>query len=157
MRKQAFAWFTLESFVMPTKTTYPLQIFYDGSCPLCAAKMELYRGKEHGGRLEFVDVSAPAFDPAPYGIPLAAFMYELHAIDGSGNVFRGVDAFRAIWQALPPSSWYGLLGILVSLPLVHFIAGLVYRLVAGTRRYLPANRDACSDGSCRIGRGGPSP
>ncbi|NJD92292.1 MAG: DUF393 domain-containing protein [Geobacter sp.] len=118
---------------MAKTAPYPLRIFYDGSCPLCSSKMAYYRGKEHGGRLLFVDISAAEFDPSPYGIPLSAFMYELHAIDGAGKLYRGVDAFRIIWQALPPSSWYGLLGFLIGLPLVHAAAALVYRAVARTR------------------------
>jgi len=141
---------------MAAKATYPLQIFYDGSCSLCRAKMEYYRRKEHGGRLVFVDISAPEFEPLPYGIPLAVLMYEMHAIDASGTLYRGVDAFRVIWQALP-STRYALLGFLICLPVVHLAAALVYRAVAGTRRYLPAGQNPCSDGSCRIGRGRGSP
>lgn len=138
---------------MATKTTYPLQIFYDGSCSLCVAKMEFYRLKEQTGRLVFVDISDPSFDPAPYDIPLETFMYEMHAIDADGNLYRGVEAFGAIWQGLAPSAWYGLLGFLISLPGVRFAARLVYRAVAGTRRYLPAGYHVCADGSCRVGKG----
>lgn len=119
--------------------TYPLQIFYDGSCSLCRAKMEFYRRKEHGGKLVFVDFTAPEFDPVPFAIPLADLMYELHAIDETGTLYRGVDAFRAIWQALSPSAWYSLLGFLIGLPVIHSAAGLVYRAVAGTRRHLPGS------------------
>lgn len=120
---------------MATMATYPLRIFYDGSCSLCSAKMALYRRRDQFGRLVFVDISAPGFDPDPFAIPLAAFMYELHVIDGSGNLHRGVDALRVIWQALPSSTWYGLLGLLISLPLVHAVAALVYRAVAGSRHH----------------------
>jgi predicted DCC family thiol-disulfide oxidoreductase YuxK len=134
---------------------YPLKIFFDGSCSLCAAEMATYRGKEQAGRLRFVDISAPEFDPTPYGITLAAFMHEMHAIDPEGRVYRGVDAFRAIWQAFPASTWYGLLGALVALPGVHLLARAAYWCFARTRRFLPKGRAACSDGSCRIGRDGP--
>ncbi len=140
---------------MATENTYPLRIFYDGSCPLCVAKMGYYRHQEHTGRLVFVDISGPAFDPTPYGIPLAAFMYELHAIDDAGTVLRGVDAFVAIWQALPHTTWYGLLGFLVNLPAVHSAARLVYRAIAGTRRYLPPRPGPCGNDSCRNGKGSP--
>jgi len=136
-----------------TFPAYPLQIYYDGSCQVCAAKMATYRRKDHGGRLVFVDVSSPEFDPAPYGITLAAFMYELHAIDGGNRVYRGVDAFRAIWQAFPASTWYGLLGTLVSLPGVHLLARLAYWSFARLRKFLPGEDDACRDGSCRLGKG----
>jgi predicted DCC family thiol-disulfide oxidoreductase YuxK len=137
---------------MPAAPAFPLQIFFDGACSLCAAKMEAYRRKEHGSRLVFVDISAPGFDPAPYGITLEAFMYEMHAIDREGRVYRGVEAFRAIWQAFPASTWYGFLGTLITLPGANFCARLVYRGFARVRRYLPKSRDACADGSCRLGR-----
>lgn len=142
---------------MPDTPVFSLQVFYDGSCSVCAAEMGVYRSKEHGGRLLFVDVSAPGFDPTPYGITLDAFMYEMHAIDREGRVYRGVDAFRAIWQAFPSSTLYGLLGTLVALPGINVVARLAYRGFARIRKYLPKNRDAYRDGSCRIGKGGPPP
>ena len=37
---------------MPDRPAYPLQIFYDGSCSVCAAEMKIYRSKEHAGRLK---------------------------------------------------------------------------------------------------------
>ncbi|GAM08645.1 putative protein [Geobacter sp. OR-1] len=133
-------------------TEYPVQVFYDGSCSLCTAKMAFYREKEKKGRLVFVDISAPSFDATLYDMPLAAFMYEMHAIDRWGEVYRGVDAFRVIWQALPSSLWYGLLGTLVSLPGIHFLARLVYRTIAGMRKLLPKSHGACPDGTCSLGR-----
>ena len=140
---------------MPDTPAFPLQIFFDGSCSVCAGEMEVYLGKEHGGRLLFVDISAPEFDPSPYGITLDAFMYEMHAIDREGRVYRGVEAFRAIWQAFPASTRYGLLAALVSLPVVDFLARLAYRGFARTRKYLPKNRAECKDWTCRLGKDGP--
>ena len=136
---------------------FPLQDFYDGSCSICAAEMELYRRREHGGRLIFVDVSRPDFDPAPYGIALGAFMHEMHAIDSQGRVYRGVEAFRAIWHAFPASTWYGFLGTLIALPGMNLLARLAYRGFARIRRYLPKRRNACDDGVCRRGEKEPPP
>jgi predicted DCC family thiol-disulfide oxidoreductase YuxK len=140
---------------MPEIPAYPLQIFFDGSCSVCAAEMEVYRRKEHGGRLLFVDIGAPEFDPTPYGITLEAFMYEMHAIDRENRVYRGVDAFRAIWQAFPAATRYGLLGALVALPGVHLLARATYWCFARIRRFLPKNREACRDGTCGLGRDKP--
>ena len=140
---------------MPDIPAYPLQVFFDGSCSVCAAEMEVYRSKEHGGRLRFVDISDPAFDPAPYGITLEAFMFEMHAIDRENHVYRGVDAFRAIWQAFPASTRYGLLGALVTLPGVHLLARLTYWSFARFRRFLPKGNEACKDGTCGLGRDKP--
>ena len=140
---------------MPDTPAYPLQVFFDGSCSVCATEMEVYRRKEHAGRLGFVDISDPGFDPTPYGISLATFMHEMHAIDQAGRVFRGVEAFWAIWQAFPASTWCGLLGTLVTLPGVNFLARLAYWCFARIRRFLPKSQEACPDGTCRLGRAKP--
>lgn len=138
---------------MLTTPDFPLQVFYDGACSVCATEVERYGRKDHDGRLILVDISDPAFDPAPFRIPLADFMFQMHAIDRSGKVFRGVEAFWAIWQAFPSSTLLGLCGTLISLPLVNPLARLCYRIFAGLRGYLPKRRRDCSSGSCRIGRG----
>ncbi len=138
---------------MPDIPVFPAKVFYDGSCSVCAGQMEKYRAKEHGGRLLFVDVSVPEFDPAPYGIPLDEFMHEMHCIDRRGRVYRGVEAFRAVWLAFPASRRYALLAALVRIPGVNLAARVIYWSFARIRGYLPKNRDACRDGRCRIGRG----
>lgn len=122
---------------MAVPPVYPLRVFYDGSCRVCAAEMAAYRRRDQGGRLLFIDISLPEFDPTPYGITLAALMYELHAIDRDGRVYREVDAFRAIWRAFPASTLYGFLGTVTSLPGVRLLARLSYRGFARLRRYLP--------------------
>ena len=134
---------------MMTAPDFPLQVFYDGACSVCATEVERYGRKDRAGRLILVDISAPGFDSAPYGIPRADFMFQMHAIDRSGRVFRGVEAFWAIWQAFPSSTLLGLCGTLITLPLVNPLARLCYRIFAGLRGYLPKRRQDCSSGSCR--------
>jgi predicted DCC family thiol-disulfide oxidoreductase YuxK len=79
-------------------------------------------------------------------------MYEMHAIDCSGRVFRGVDAFRVIWQAFPSSTWYGLMGALVNLPGVNLMGRFVYLGVARMRKFLPTRRETCKEGVCGLGK-----
>ncbi len=133
---------------MSVKPEFPVKVFYDGSCWVCSREMYTYMGKNHGGRLEFVDITGPDFNPAEYGISLADFMYQMHAIDRTGRVYRGVEAFRAIWQAFPDSPWYGFLGGLVGLPGAGHIARAAYRAFAGIRKYLPKRPGAV----CRTGK-----
>jgi predicted DCC family thiol-disulfide oxidoreductase YuxK len=137
---------------MPNTPTFPLTVFYDGACIVCSTEIEQYRHKDHAGRLILVDISAPGFKPEPYTIDLQSFMYELHAIDQAGTVYTGIEAFRAIWQAFPSSTLFGLLGTLINLPLINPLARLCYRGFAHIRRYLPKKTGGCSDGSCRIGK-----
>lgn len=138
-----------------TPPVFPLAIYYDGSCAICAGEMQVYRRRNREGRLVFVDISDPAFDPDSIGSSRTALMYELHAIDRTGTVFRGVQAFGAIWQAFPGTTRYRFLAALVASPLVAPLAGLVYRSFARIRGFLPKNRAACHDGTCRIGRDAP--
>ena len=130
---------------------FPLQVFYDGSCQVCAAEVERYVRKDRDGRLIPVDIAAPEFDPAPYGVTLQEFMYQLHGIDQSGRVFRGVEAFWAIWQAFPSSNLLGLCGRMIMLPLVNPVARLCYRVFAGMRGSLPKRGSRCRTDSCRTG------
>lgn len=136
---------------MPIKPDFPIRVFYDGSCSVCAAEIEHYMTLDHGGRLLAVDISAPDFDPEPLRIPLDAFMYELHAIDSCGRIYRGVEAFWAIWRAFPDSTLYGMMGRVITMPFASQVARLFYRCFARVRPYLP-KRHSCGSGSCRIDR-----
>lgn len=138
---------------MPELPQFPLRIFFDGACPLCSREVEHYLRKDRDGRLIPVDISSPDFDPHPEGITLQAFMYELHAIDRSGAVYRGVDAFRAIWQAFPDAAGYRTLAALIALPLINPLARLGYRGFARLRPYLPGRKGQCVEGICQCGKG----
>lgn len=124
-------------------------MFYDGSCIVCATEIEHYLRKDHGGKLVAVDISRPGFDPKPYQVSLADFMHQLHAIDQDGQIFKGVDSFRAIWQAFPTSTLYGIMGRVIQLPLVNLLARIGYWLFARIRPYLP-KRNQCDSGTCSI-------
>lgn len=138
---------------MRTTPDFPLRIYYDGSCVVCASEIERYGRKDQDGRLILVDISGPGFDATLVGISLADFMFQMHVIDRTGRVFRGVEAFWAIWQAFPSSTLLGLCGALISLPLLNPLARLCYRIFAGLRGYLPKRSKECASGTCRIGRG----
>lgn len=128
--------------------TFPLRVFYDGSCSVCAGEMQRYRRRELQGRLKFIDISDPAFDPRPYGISYGEFMHQMHAIDGKGRVYRGVEAFGAIWQAFPDGSVFRLMGSVIMLPGVNQAARLGYYLFARVRKYLPTRVPPCAQGVC---------
>ncbi|MDO3379878.1 thiol-disulfide oxidoreductase DCC family protein [Geoalkalibacter halelectricus] len=137
---------------MPEKPVFPLRIFYDGACSVCAREVEHYLRRDRQERLIGIDISAADFDPTPYSIPLKDFMYELHAIDAQGRVYRGVESFWAIWQAFPGSTLFGFLGTLINLPLINPLARLGYQGFARIRPFLPKRKSKCDSGSCRIGR-----
>jgi predicted DCC family thiol-disulfide oxidoreductase YuxK len=90
---------------------YPLTVFYDAACPVCAFEMGALRARSHDGRLVFVDIAAPGFDPAPYGESLAAMNAEIHALRADGAMVRGVEVLRLAYAAvglgwlLRPTGW----------------------------------------------------
>jgi predicted DCC family thiol-disulfide oxidoreductase YuxK len=138
---------------MPTAPQFPISVFYDGSCSVCAMEIEHYLRKDHGGKLVAVDINASDFNPELLHITLDAFMYELHAIDQAGQIYRGIEAFWAIWQAFPASTGYGIMGTLINTPVVNHVARLFYKGFARIRPYLP-KRHTCDSGTCKIDRKG---
>lgn len=132
----------------PVPPLFPLRVYYDGACTVCAREMAHYARRDRAGRLVLVDISDPAFDPAPLGLEREALMAELHAVDAAGRVYRNTAAFWAVWQAFPASTLLGLLGKLVVLPVTGSIARAGYFAFARMRKYLPRRR--CDGGSCRL-------
>lgn len=137
---------------MTISPEFPLRVFYDGACPVCSREIACYLRKDREGRLLPVDISAAEFDPQPYGISRQEFLHELHVIDRAGKVFRGVAAFRAIWQAFPSSAAYRLLSSFVGLPVVNQFARLGYSAFARLRPRLPGRRTGCAKDRCRAGK-----
>ncbi len=86
---------------MKESAVFPLMVFYDGACSVCAREMAHYRKLDRAGQLQFVDISEPGFAPEEYGKTREQFMARMHVMDAGGSFFFGVDAFPVIWQALP--------------------------------------------------------
>lgn len=84
------------------RVAYPLTIYYDASCPLCATEMNAIKACDAHQRLTLVDCSTdPMIDgaPAQAGIPRAALMQVIHARDANGVWLRGVEVFAAAYSA----------------------------------------------------------
>jgi predicted DCC family thiol-disulfide oxidoreductase YuxK len=111
-------------------TIYPLTLLYDAHCAVCSLEMDHLRSLNAKGRLQFIDISAPGFDPAPYGVPLSAMDAEIHARRADGEVIKGVQVLRLAYEAvglgwvLRPTAWAPLRGL----------SDVGYRLFARHRR-----------------------
>ena len=81
---------------------YPLTIFYDRSCPLCARELRAIRDYDREGRLRLVDCSPPDFhdkSAAAAGVSSFDLMHQIHALDAAGRWYRGVDVFILAYRA----------------------------------------------------------
>jgi predicted DCC family thiol-disulfide oxidoreductase YuxK len=74
-----------------------LTLFYDGNCPFCTAEMSRLRKWNETGKLSFVDIAVPGFDPAVLGVEMAALDRELHSQRPNGEVLIGIDSMLAAY------------------------------------------------------------
>lgn len=81
---------------------FPLTIFYDASCPMCATEMHALKSRDADGRLILVDCSSPQFDESVLaGLPIRRgdLMTLIHARDAHGRWFTGIDVFEIAYRA----------------------------------------------------------
>lgn len=108
-----------------------LTLLYDGGCPLCLREVGLLRRRDRlRGRLAFVDIDAPDYDPGRFGgITYRQAMGRIHAIAADGTVLRDLEVFRRAYQLVDlgwlysPTRW----------PLLGPLANAAYGFWAGQR------------------------
>lgn len=85
-----------------------LTLFYDSACPICAWEKRNLARKDKQGRISFIDIHAPDFNPAAYNVTMDELMGRLHAMTADGGMIKGVDtlieSYRAVgwWWAYKP-------------------------------------------------------
>jgi predicted DCC family thiol-disulfide oxidoreductase YuxK len=143
-------------------SAYPLTLLYEETCPLCKLEIDNLKARNGAGLLRFVDVSAPDFDPVPYGVPLADLLEAIHAVKADGGMVKGVGVFRLAYAAVGlgwitrPTGW-PLLKPLFDRGYVHLarnrhrisekFAWLLFGIAA--KRAERRSR-ACKDGNCAV-------
>ena len=67
--------------------------------------------RDRHGRLRAIDIAAPGFDPAVFGLTRDRVHARLHGVDASGAVIEGMAAIRAAWRVagvgwvMAPTGW----------------------------------------------------
>jgi predicted DCC family thiol-disulfide oxidoreductase YuxK len=117
------------------RPAFPLTIYYDASCPLCASEMQTLKARDPQNLLVLADCSAAAFDPQPCareGVTRAQMLERIHARDAAGRWFRGVDVFEVVYDVAGFTRLARLLGSRRLRPLLEriypWIAANRYRL-----------------------------
>lgn len=111
-------------------THWPLTLYFDGECPLCAREIKILRARAKPDRLRFVDISGEAFDAGSVGFTLAQMESSLHARFDDGTWVTGLDATLWSWRAAGLGVWAAPLSWRLTRPLLD----IGYRLfVAGVR------------------------
>jgi len=105
-------------------------VFYDGKCGLCSKEINYYREIAPSGIFNWQDITQSQHELNSEGISLSEGLKILHAKDENGNIYKGVDAFILIWKQL---TWWRILAVIISLPVIHHIANFVYHRFATWR------------------------
>ncbi|MDB5776856.1 MAG: hypothetical protein JWP38_2989 [Herbaspirillum sp.] len=85
--------------------TANLTLYFDGQCPFCLAEMTRLRSWNKVGRLAFVDIAEPGFDPTFLGVDMTALNRELHSSTAVGEVLVGIDSMLAAYT-LVGKGWF---------------------------------------------------
>jgi len=128
----------------PTTGSPRLTLLYDGLCPICAREVNFMRRRDREGRLAFVDIADPDFEPRRYGTDLATVMAAMHGVLPDGKLVVGLEVFRRAY-ALLGLNW---LVAWTDWPLLRPVANLGYRLFARVRPTL--SKLECPDGRCAV-------
>jgi predicted DCC family thiol-disulfide oxidoreductase YuxK len=127
-------------------THYPLTVFFDGACPICAREIALMKRLDARRQLVFCDFSRPDYDAASINISPAELGRVIHARWADGSVITGVDVFRAMWEAIG-------LGLLVKMSRLSLIEPLIlraYAWFARNRLWLTGRSTPCQRGACDL-------
>lgn len=143
---------------MYNKQHWPLTLYFDGTCPLCAREIKILQRQSVESRLLFVDISSDAFDARTLGFTLEQMQSSLHARFADGRWLTGLDATLWSWRAAGLGFWATPLTWRAIRPLL----AVGYRLFCRLRPHLawlphPDGRRRCDDSSCTMPESKPEP
>ncbi|HEX8596435.1 MAG TPA: DUF393 domain-containing protein [Pseudomonas sp.] len=136
---------------MYEKIKWPLTLYLDGECPLCAREIKILRARALSNRVRFVDISDEAFDAKSVGFTRAQMESSLHAKFDDGTWVTGLDATLWSWRAAGLGVWAAPLSWRLTRPLLN----IGYRLFCRWRSHLawlphPDGGARCRGDSCAI-------
>ncbi|MDA9976026.1 DUF393 domain-containing protein [Alphaproteobacteria bacterium] len=99
-------------------------VFFDGSCPLCRAEINIYKNHDATGALRLVDVAAPGAE-LPECLDREKAIARFHVLSHDQTLLSGSAAFAEVWKQLPGWGWAGRLA---TLPGINAALELGYRL-----------------------------
>ena len=123
-------------------TTYDVELFYDGDCPLCLREVRMLARLDDKARLLLTDLTT-APEARTEGRSRAQLMERMHARLPTGEWIDGVEVFRQAYSAVG----FGWIVALTRLPGVRHALDLGYTIFAKNRLRLTGR---CEDGACAV-------
>lgn len=125
-------------------STWEIEVFYDGECPLCLREIKMLRWMDRKQRIIFTDITKEGFQPETFGKDMDGLMAEIHGRLPDDTWITGVEVFRRLYSAVG----FSLLASLTRLPLLSSLLDLGYRLFAKNRLKLTGR--CHSQSKCKI-------
>lgn len=107
-----------------------ITVYFDGQCGLCRREIGFYQRIASKQAVTFVDLTDHPDVLVKDGVDRLDALRILHVRKGEQQLVTGVDAFRAIWSAIPP---FGILAFLTGLPLIRPVVEWAYARFAERR------------------------
>lgn len=126
-----------------------LTLYFDGNCPFCAAGMQRLGELDQAGKLAFVDIAQPGFDPAHLNASMKQLNLEVYSQTSAGKVLVGVDSLLAAYT-LAGRGW---LVWPLRVPALRSVLAYLYRAFARNRYTMSRllgykAKPTCEDGVC---------
>lgn len=136
---------------MYNKQQWPLTLYFDGDCPLCAREIKILRARATEARLLFVDIGVEHFDATSLGFTYEQMQSLLHARFADGQWVTGLDATLWSWRAAGMGIWAAPLTWRPIRPLL----AVGYALFCRLRPHLawlphPDGSSRCRGNRCRV-------
>lgn len=134
-----------DASALPSKSA-AVEVFYDGSCPLCIREIGFYQRCNGADAINWVDVSDPQNADVLADLDREDAMARFHIRSSDGALISGAEAFAGLWKALPgwktagavAGAWgvrhvleVGYRGFLIFRPSLQRFAGRLERVKAG--------------------------
>jgi predicted DCC family thiol-disulfide oxidoreductase YuxK len=92
----------------PSNSSDPsLTVYFDGSCPVCAAEIGHYRRQAGAQACVWIDAASCADAELGPGLPRDAALRRFHVRRADGRLVDGMRGFAALWATLPQYAWLG--------------------------------------------------
>ena len=106
-------------------------MLYDSDCPLCMREVDMLRKRDAAqGKICFVDIAAPEYDPAQHAdISFQQAMERIHAVLPDGTVVKDVEVFRRLYEEVG----LGWIYAITRVPAIESAANAVYDVWAKYR------------------------
>jgi predicted DCC family thiol-disulfide oxidoreductase YuxK len=115
----------------PAAPPAPIEVFFDGACPVCAREIAFYRDRPGAEGLCWVDAAQAGPGALAPGLTREAALARLHVRRADGSLVSGAAAFAEIWRRVPGFRW---LGRLLGVPPLGLVAEWGYRGFLRVRR-----------------------